>query len=312
MRVLGIDTSNYTTSCAVVSDDAYISRRKILDVGDGKRGLRQSDALFLHTVGLPDILDSVGDIGDISAVAVSVRPRDAEGSYMPCFLSGMLAARAVSASLNVPLYEFSHQAGHIMAAVRSCGEAFPYREFLAFHLSGGTDELLYVTLDDAIGYKCEIIGKTLDITAGQLIDRTGVMLGMKFPCGKELEALAGKAEKTVKLRAKVTDGCCNLSGIENKLLTMKNDGASPETIAAGVLDCCAYAISDMIRYGIEKYNLPLICAGGVISDMRIRNVLTREFTKIYFASGELSSDNAVGTAYLGYEKKKREDAEGNK
>lgn len=301
MRVLGIDTSNYTTSIAVADETGYRHKRMILEVKAGERGLRQSDALFLHTVNLPKLFAEL-DIGKIDAVSYSEKPRDAQGSYMPCFLAGKSAATAAAAAANVPLFAFSHQAGHIMAALKSCeaGEDAPGNEFLAFHISGGTTELLHV-VRKSVGFHIDIIGETLDINAGQLIDRAGVLLGLKFPCGMELESLAAQG-KTVKVRTCVKDGNCNLSGAENKLIQMHDAGETPENIARYTIDFVCDTILSMSRYARERYpSLPILYAGGVMRDNIIRNKLTGEMENIYFAENELSSDNAVGTAYLGLE-----------
>ena len=301
MRVLGIDTSNYTTSIAVADETGYRHRRTILEVKTGERGLRQSDALFLHTVNLPRLFSKL-DIGKIDAVSYSEKPRDIEGSYMPCFLAGKSAATAAASAAGVPLFAFSHQAGHIMAALKSCeaGEEALGREFFAFHISGGTTELLHVKRKD-IGFDIAIVGETLDINAGQLIDRAGVLLGLKFPCGMELEKLATQGKST-KLHTCVKSGNCNLSGAENKIIQMYNSGESAENIARYAIDFACETILGMSRYAREAHpSLPILYAGGVMRDNIIRDRLTGEMENIYFAENELSSDNAVGTAYLGLE-----------
>ena len=301
MRVLGIDTSNYTTSIAVADETGYRHGRTILEVKTGERGLRQSDALFLHTVNLPRLFSEL-DIGNIDAVSYSEKPRDIEGSYMPCFLAGKAAATAAASAAGVPLFAFSHQAGHIMAALKSCeaGEEALGREFLAFHISGGTTELLHVKRK-AVGFDVAIVGETLDINAGQLIDRAGVLLGLKFPCGMELEKLAMQG-KTTKLHTCIKSGSCNLSGAENKIIQMYNFGEAAENIARYAIDFVCETILGMSRYAREAHrSLPILYAGGVMRDNIIRDRLTGEMENIYFAENELSSDNAVGTAYLGLE-----------
>ncbi len=216
---LGIDTSNYTTSAAV-SRDGRITffRKKLLDVGNGERGLRQSDALFQHVTRLPEILEGISADGTPDAVGVSTKPRDAEGSYMPCFLAGVSAASSAASALGVPLYGFSHQRGHIAAALYSAGrEDLLNGRFLAFHLSGGTHELLLCDNGDI-----KITGKTLDISAGQLIDRVGVATGLGFPCGAEMEKLS--AGVLPEVRPVLKGGDCNLSGFENRASDMLRGG----------------------------------------------------------------------------------------
>ncbi|MBQ9748366.1 MAG: hypothetical protein IJV98_06240 [Clostridia bacterium] len=309
MRVLGIDTSNYTTSVAIAEEGGYRQNRRILTVGKGECGLRQSNALFLHTVNLPELMDALMPMGPIDAVAYSAYPRDVEGSYMPCFLAGQAAAHTAAAALGVPLYRFSHQAGHLMAAVRTCGrEEIGGSPFLAFHASGGTTEMLYAAPDDAIGFSAEIIGRTLDLSVGQVIDRVGVMLGLGFPCGGELERLAEKSDmKKPPLRVSVRGADCNLSGAENTARKMLANGAPDADVARFAILFAGRTILAMSEKARETHpTLPIVYAGGVMRNRIIREMLSRSLTNICFADTELSSDNAVGTAYLGLERLQRE------
>lgn len=300
MNILGIDTSNYTTSVALVTDEGFRHERLILEVASGERGLRQSSALFLHTKNLPALMERLAPVGKIDAVSYSDKPRDEEGSYMPCFLAGEAVARSIAAANSVPALRFSHQAGHIMAAVTTCENPdianFP---MLCFHVSGGTTELVYSTPSDKNGFDVKIVGGTADISAGQLIDRTGVLLGMKFPCGGELERLAEKAAKQ-KVRISAKGSFCNYSGAENTAAKMLHDGIGSAETARYVLDFCSASIVASVRAARKDYgNIPVLFAGGVMRDMIVRRELEGELENIFFGSVELSSDNAVGTAWLG-------------
>ena len=309
MKVLGIDTSNYTTSVALVDEEGFRQSRKILTVDKGECGLRQSNALFLHTVNLPEMMRALTPMGKIDAVAYSAYPRDVEGSYMPCFLAGQASAESVAAALGVPLYRFSHQAGHMMAAVKTCGDiSVGEKPFLAFHASGGTTELLYAEPNEDIGFSAEIIGRTLDISAGQLVDRVGVMLGLTFPCGNELEKLAKESKaKKIPSRICIKDGNCNISGAENTAAKMLKEGNPPEDVARFAIEFVGKTIVQMSLAAREKYpDLPIIYAGGVMRNGIIKKMLAKELTNVLFADTALSSDNAVGTAYLGWERHKRE------
>lgn len=293
MNFLGIDTSNYTTSLAVSSGGRVEKNlKKLLDVPEGQRGLRQSDALFSHVSRLPEMFAVLGDVHP-AAVGVSDKPRNVDGSYMPCFLAGVSAASAVSSSFGVPLYRFSHQEGHIAAALYSCGrEDLTNGEFLALHLSGGTTEILHVN-----GRKAEIIGKTLDISAGMLIDRVGVLCGLHFPCGAEMERLSQDIPFSTPNVAVVGNNC-NLSGAENKAIEMKKKGASDGEIFAFALSYACETISKMIENATKEFSaLPVICSGGVSSNQRIRNILEKRYGCL-FASPEFSSDNAAGISRL--------------
>lgn len=309
MKILGIDTSNYTTSVALASEDGFRQSRKILSVGKGECGLRQSNALFLHTVNLPEMMRALEPMGKIDAVAYSAYPRDVEGSYMPCFLAGQAVAESVSAVMSVPIYRFSHQAGHLMAAVKTCGdESVGKSPFLAFHASGGTTELLYAEPNEDIGFSAEIIGCTKDISAGQLVDRVGVMLGLSFPCGGELEKLALQSKaKKIQTKICVKGADCNISGAENMALKMQKEGVPAEDIARFAIEFVGKTILEMSAAARERYpELPIIYAGGVMRNEIIKKMLAKKLTNVLFADTALSSDNAVGTAYLGLEKYIRE------
>ena len=301
---LGIDTSNYTTSAAAFDDvsGCVFQKKMLLPVKSGERGLRQSDAVFHHTQQLWQVVSAVIDeCGKPDFIGASYAPRDAEGSYMPCFTVGLNTAKCLSSALGVPLYEFSHQAGHVAAAVYSSGhiELFD-REFIAFHVSGGTTEALLVRPDEEKLLNIDIIGRTLDLNAGQAVDRVGVAMGLKFPAGAELEKLALKSQKVFKPKPCVKGTDCCLSGIENKCLDMIKSGEEQCDIALYCLDSVSAALEKMTKNILGKYgNLPLVFAGGVMSNSIIRQRFTKEFGA-YFAEPAFSADNAAGTAYLTY------------
>lgn len=301
MSVLGFDTSNYTTSVALYGESGYNQKRRLLYVEKGARGLRQSDALFLHTKNLPELISELDVSDSIEAVSVSECPRDEEGSYMPCFLAGVSAAAAAAKALGVPLYRFSHQSGHIMAGIVSCPDfEYPEKEFYSYHLSGGTTELVKVSPDRERGFRVDIIGGTMDISAGQLIDRAGVFMGMDFPCGAELEKLAGTG-KSRKVKVPMNGAKCNFSGAENTFIKLIESGERKEDAARFILDYCAEAVIKTVN---EAMNMcgekEVLYVGGVMRNEYIRNRIINETRGAHFGSVELSSDNAVGIAALGY------------
>ena len=302
---LGIDTSNYTTSLAVCNEDGEViaNIKKLLDVKDGEKGLRQSDAVFSHVKNLPMLsneLSSALENCKIEAVGVSVSPRDIEGSYMPCFLVGRATAVTVAASHNVPVYEFSHQAGHIMAALYSCNmvNELINREFIAFHVSGGTTEALYVK-PNGNTFAVDIVGATADISAGQAIDRAGVMMGLKFPCGKELERLANEyTGKLPKPKICVKGMEFNLSGLENISDKLYKETLDKPYVAAYVLNFVSETLIKLTENIREAYpSIPIVYAGGVMSNKILQSKLSK-FADTYFATPDFSADNAAGIALL--------------
>ncbi len=304
--VLGIDTSNYTTSCAIYNseDNTVVNAGKLLPVKEGERGIRQSDAVFHHVSQIYPLLEELlRDKPNIDAVCASKTPRPQQDSYMPCFTVGESVARSIKAALNVPFFETSHQQGHIMAALFSadCMELLQ-KSFLAFHVSGGTTEAILVTPSDKNIIDCEIVAETLDLNAGQLIDRIGVKMGLKFPCGKELEKLALEYGKLPNVKAVLRGESCSISGFENKLSDMLKNGVLNSEVAAFTLSYVEATISAMTSKLCEKFgNIPIVYAGGVMSNSLIRESLREKFGAL-FAKPEYSCDNAAGVALLGYHK----------
>lgn len=304
---VGIDTSNYTTSVALCDLEGRIiaNLKAPLTVKSGERGLRQSDAVFAHVKNLPELMDRLAEAlleYEPIAVGVSETPRMAEGSYMPCFLSGVAAAHSFAAAKNIPIYKTAHQNGHVMAALYSSGrsEELLKDRFLAFHVSGGTTEVLLITpKSDRHVFEIELVGETEDINAGQAIDRVGIMLGLDFPAGRELENLAkvyqGSFEKK---KISVRDCRCNLSGVENIAKKLYDNGADKEMVAAFTFDFIQRTLCEMAAQALEKYgDMPILFAGGVMSNKLMRGAILKRF-EAYFAEPEFSADNAAGVALL--------------
>lgn len=302
---LGFDTSCYTTSAACVCVNGIVSdRRKLLEVGVGQTGLRQSEAVFSHTRNLEtmarELLDGL-DCKNIKAVAVSDRPSCRENSYMPVFCVGRTLAGAIAAALKVPLMRFSHQQGHVRAALFG-NESLMTSPLISIHLSGGTSELL---LTDS-RLNVERIGGTTDINAGQLVDRLGVRMGLGFPAGKSLEKLAAAASDAVsiKLPSSVKAMDCSFSGAETRAKACLESGVSAPELALAIYDCIARTLSKQMLNALEITGVnTFLLAGGVASSAILRSMLQRRMrrsrARLYFARSELASDNAVGTALLG-------------
>ncbi len=304
---VGIDTSNYTTSVAVCDKEgSVLANMKLpLPVKEGQRGLRQSDAVFEHTRNLPHLMAELQ--GFLSkgnyrpcGVGASVTPRDAEDSYMPCFLAGVSAASAFAAASDLPLDRFSHQNGHIMAALYSSGEGESLLEkpFLTFHVSGGTTEALLVRPKN-VGFDVTLVGETDDINAGQAIDRVGVAMGLAFPCGKELEQLAASYEgKIYRHPVCVREGRCSLSGAENIALRIFKETKDKEAAAAFLFDFIGNTLAAMGEDILSRTGkMPVLFAGGVMSNRLMRKKLSAHF-EAYFAEPDFSADNAAGVALL--------------
>ncbi len=303
MLCLGIDTSNYTTSAALYDSETkeIIQSRTLLRVKEGELGLRQSDAVFQHIINLPEMIENVtrGIERKIDRIGVSVSPRDEKGSYMPCFMTGKAVAFSSAAVSGADVFTFSHQAGHIAAALYSA-DALQLIEqpFIAFHVSGGTTEAVMVTPDKSRVFSCELLSSSLDLKAGQAIDRVGNLLSLNFPAGPELDKLSLLSDKIYKIKPYMKDGNCSISGLQNKCEKMKKDGVNDCDIAKYCVDYISQVLYEMTKDLLSKYpDCPLVYSGGVMSNTLIRKRFKEEFGAVFAAPG-FSSDNAAGIALL--------------
>lgn len=300
MNVIGIDTSNYTTSIAFYNGVNGVNISELLPVKAGELGLRQSDAVFNHTKSLPELsgrLFSHIQVDSIDAVGVSTRPRAVVGSYMPCFMVGYSHAKLLADALHVPLIQVSHQQGHVAASAWSAGrEDLMDAPHLAWHLSGGTTELLYVS-PDGRNVSCRKIGGTSDISAGQLIDRTGQLLQLPFPSGKPLDVLSHESETEDFFKVKCSNMIFSLSGLQNKVAQYFAVGHTPADTAKYALRSVVWGVYQATLQAMKEYpGLPVIFSGGVASNSLLRSLMKP--LDAIFAQPEYSTDNALGVAVL--------------
>ena len=300
MSVIGIDTSNYTTSIAYFDGLSGENCSRLLPVKQGELGLRQSDAVFAHIKSLPELsgrLFSHIQRETVTAVGVSTRPRAVEGSYMPCFMVGYSHAKLLADTLNVPLIEVSHQQGHVAASLWSAGHMeLMNAPHLAWHLSGGTTELLLVE-PEGKNVRCTKIGGTTDISAGQLIDRTGQLLELPFPSGKHLDALSKEATMKETFKVKCSNMEFSLSGVQNKVQQFHAAHENPAETAGFALRCVAKAVYLATEQALKEYpGLRVVFSGGVASNSMLREVLNP--LNPIFSPPQFATDNAMGVAVL--------------
>lgn len=301
LKTLGLDTSNYTTSAAWYEAGSVVQKKQLLPVREGEKGLRQSDAVFHHVRQLPQVVGALlEEHASPDCIGVSVSPRNVPESYMPCFLVGANTAAVLGAALRIPVEHFSHQQGHIAAALYSAGALeLLGKPFLAFHVSGGTTEALLCTPGEHCIPLPECKAHSLDLKAGQAVDRVGLLLGLRFPCGPELERLALLAESEAAAYRPVLKGNdCSLSGIENKCAQLLHRGAGREEVAAFCIGAIA-AVLDAMCEGLlrELGSLPVVFSGGVCANTMIKKRLSEKYNAL-FAAPAFSADNAAGPAIL--------------
>ncbi|KRW91971.1 peptidase M22 [Alicyclobacillus tengchongensis] len=317
--VLGIDTSNYTTSlCAIDAQDGKMlaESRTLLRVANGAKGLRQSEAVFQHVQNLPKMMASLQDQLTRDGieprfvhVAASVRPRPWATSYMPAFHAGASFGLTIAQMLSIPMTRTSHQEGHLAAA--EYFEPMPPTPFVAIHISGGTCDVMVVKRTP-FGYQIVRVGEGADLHVGQFVDRVGVALGLPFPAGPHLEALSRvdlQSTEQLELPAPVRGARMSFSGPLTKALTAIEQGVPGPVVARAVQSCIARALTKSVEYVIRTHRDPLdhvLIAGGVAANQEIqREVVARlgrrlRNVHIAFAPALFARDNALGVAQIGY------------
>lgn len=364
---LGIDTSCYTTSVAIMDEAGALlgEARQILSVRPGRCGLQQSEMVFQHTRNLPRLMEeavgqvigcvttgagsvangvSVADEAstagasglaglavagyELAAIGVSGYPRPLEGSYMPAFLAGLSVARSVAAITGAQLEVISHQENHLEAGLWSAGGPDVDR-FLLLHASGGTTDVLLAERQQNGRYRITEVGGSMDLHAGQFVDRIGVALGLQFPTGPALETLAEKAlARTAEVSACVSEQSVasvseagagaapmvelpvsvrklqvSLSGPCTAALRKLEAGAEPAALALGVEHALAETFARVLRNGAQEYRVrDVLLVGGVGSNNYIRQHVERKLAKLRYPvrlwvpEGRYSCDNATGCA----------------
>lgn len=328
---LGMDTSCYTTSVALLDEAGALvgEARQILSVKPGRCGLQQSEMVFQHTRNLPRLVEeaveqvlqygmvegaetgaasATGLAGlaaagyELAAIGVSGYPRPLENSYMPAFLAGLSVARSIAAVTGAKLEVISHQENHLEAGLWSAGGPDVER-FLLLHASGGTTDVLLAERQQDGRYRITEVGGSLDLHAGQFVDRIGVALGLQFPTGPALEALAQQAELPLELPVSVRKLQVSLSGPCTAALRKLEAGAEPAALALGVEHALAETFARVLRNGAQEYRVrDVLLVGGVGSNKYIRQHVEMKLAKLRYPvrlwvpEGRYSCDNATGCA----------------
>lgn len=300
MITLGIDTSNYASSIAVIDyekNEVLLNEKQFLPVKQGECGLRQQDAVFSHIKNLIDMLELVHnkfDLSRVQAVGVSVKPTNEEGSYMPCFLVGKLLSQMVKAVKDIPVIQTTHQDGHLNSALFSLNNESLYsQKIIVFHVSGGTTDMILVDNGNIV----ETVGSSNDLFAGQAVDRLGVKLGFPFPAGVYVSQLAQQCSETIKPKVSVKGLSCNLSGLQNQCEKLIADGRDNSYVCKYCLSFIARTLIKMAENARKEFgNLPIVFVGGVMSSGTIKEIVQENMDNTYFVQPVFSSDNAIGTA----------------
>jgi N6-L-threonylcarbamoyladenine synthase len=224
---------------------------------------------------------------------------------MGALLVGAATARSMAWALQIPAVAVHHMEGHLLAPMLE--DKPPQFPFLALLISGGHTLLVHV---NGIG-QYELLGESLDDAVGEAFDKTAKLLGLGYPGGPKLSALAELGTEKIRFPRPMTDRPgldFSFSGL--KTFAMNTINASPKTgqdkadIAASFQAAIADTLSIKCRRALRQTGLGrLVVAGGVSANTQIRASLTTmadgEKAEVYFPRAQFCTDNGAMIAYAG-------------
>ena len=312
MKVLGIETSCDETAVAVVEDGRTI----LANLLSSQAHLHERFGGVVPEVASRAHLENVNPLltmalaeagiwfGEIDAVAVTVGP-----GLVGALLVGLAAAKAVAVALDVPFIGVNHLEGHIYANVIERG---PVEEpYVSFLVSGGHTMLVYVPEPHVY----ELLGQTLDDAAGEAFDKIARFLGLGFPGGPLLDALARSGDRdAIRFpRALAEKGSFDfsLSGLKTAVIrhvrSERAAGRDPrlEDVAASFQEAVVEVqVDKTIAAAQEKGVRTILLGGGVVANTRLRELMEQRAVdagfELYIPPPELCTDNAAMIASAGY------------
>ncbi len=311
VKILAIESSCDETSAAVftggrVKSNVIVSQT-VHEVYGGVVPELASRAHQQHII--PVVKQAIDKAGirkeDLNAVAFTKGP-----GLMGSLLVGVSFAKAMAASLSIPVIEVNHLQAHIHALF--IDEPVPEFPFLCLTASGGHTQI--VKVDDYL--KMTILGETMDDAAGEAFDKTAKLLGLPYPGGHLIDQYAqkGNPQRFIFPDTEVSEFNFSFSGIKTAVLYFlrENQAMDPDFIKNNMNDICASLQNKIVEMLIDKlekaagkYNISRIgIGGGVSANSGLRNKLLIKATErnwqVYFPIKEYCTDNAAMIAMTAY------------
>jgi N6-L-threonylcarbamoyladenine synthase len=309
MKVLGIESSCDETGIAVYDSDSgqiwqrlYSQIEKHREYGGVVPELASRDHVVKAAPMLGEILQEIGSVDDIDAITYTRGP-----GLIGALMVGANLARGLAWALDKPILGVHHMEGHLLAPMLSSEK--PELPFVALLVSGGHSMLVDV---QAIG-DYRILGETLDDAVGEAFDKTAKLLGLPYPGGPELAALADSVSHS---RFEFPRPMVNRPGLEFSFSGLKTAALNmvkkheplDDSLRAEIAHAFQTAVVDTLRIKCQRALAEtgyqnLVVAGGVSANRRLREVL-EQFTsanhaRVYFPALEYCTDNGAMIAYVG-------------
>jgi N6-L-threonylcarbamoyladenine synthase len=298
-RVLGIESTAHTFSASVVSErDGVVTNAKDVYTPAEGSGIHPAEAAEHHlAVALKVVREALesndgrrSDLDDIDALAYSMGP-----GLGPCLRVGAVTARTLSLSAGKPLVAVNHAVGHIELGCLLTGADNP----LVLLISGG--HTMVVAHSDGVW---RVLGETLDLTLGQLLDQLGRYVGFSSPCGRKIEEAASKSKRYLKLPYTVKGNDVSFSGVLTAAKRLVEGGASFEDVCYSVQET-AFAITTEVTERALAFtgSRELLVVGGVAANLRLAQMLdlmaTRHNAAVKVVPLKYSGDCGAQIAWTG-------------
>lgn len=307
MNILGIESSCDDTAASVLTEAGVLSNviaSQSVHIQFG--GVVPELASRAHHQSISQTVDQALSeaqipIEDIDGIAVTQGP-----GLMGSLLVGLSFAKGLALNYGIPLLGVNHMDAHIYANAIEHELTYP---FIALTVSGGHTQLTKVTAP----FEHHIIGKTRDDAAGEAFDKIGKILGLAYPAGPKIDALAQTGDPNFKKfpQGLVHEGLdFSFSGLKTSVLYYLQDQTS-ETIQKDLPDICASvseAITEVLviklERAMEEHNIShAVIAGGVSANRMLREKINqlsaRKSVTIHSPSMAFCTDNGAMIAQTG-------------
>ncbi len=309
MKILGIESSCDETGIAVYDSESgaiwqrlYSQIEKHREYGGVVPELASRDHVVKAAPMLVDILDEIGGVGAIDGIAYTRGP-----GLIGALMVGANLACGLAFAIDKPLLGVHHMEGHLLAPMLDgSGPPLP---FVALLVSGG--HTLLVEVRELGSYR--ILGESLDDAVGEAFDKTAKLLGLPYPGGPELAALADSVTTSeFRFPRPMTNRPgldFSFSGLKTAALTLvRKHEPLDDGLRAAIAHAFQAAVVDTLRIKCRRaleatgYQ-SLVIAGGVGANRCLREVLQSEVTEmggqVYFPALEYCTDNGAMIAYAG-------------
>ncbi len=295
--VLGIESTAHTFSASVVSSDGRIlSNPKSVYQSAAGSGIHPFEASKSHLGAASGVLkaalsESAVSPKELSAISYSMGP-----GLGPCLRVGAVVARTLAEATSKPLVPVNHAVGHIELGCLMTGFSDP----VVLLVSGGHTMVIAFS-----GGRWRVLGETLDLTLGQLLDQFGRHAGLSSPCGKSIEEAAAKSSTYSRLPYSVKGNDVSFSGMLTEAKKLYDGGAQFEDACFSIQETAFAMIVEVTERALAfTGKKEVMIVGGVAANRRLSQMMTtmvrRHSAGIATVPVELSGDCGAQIAWTGY------------